>query len=241
MTSICYSAMITRPDIAKATSKLSEFFINSGFDHLYAVDHYFRYLYATRHLEIQYSIEASIHMIVQAFVSTDHIFQTMTDVSFDNYPDRKNDEGYVFQLYDDLIDWTSRKQSTITTSIIEAELLSLLHASKKLIWWSNLFQKLMFKTEHNLIIYNDNLQTIRLLNSKIPRLKTKLRHVDMFQCWLRQEVQKERINVDFVSTAKMMIDDLLKLLPSQKHQVFIQQLDLKDLKREIMKSKVRSN
>ncbi len=42
--SICYPATMTRPDIAKTASKLVEFLINSGSDHLIAADHCMRYL-----------------------------------------------------------------------------------------------------------------------------------------------------------------------------------------------------
>lgn len=47
-----YPAVVTRPDVAKAASKLSEFLTNPGPDHL-------GYLHATRHLGIQYSANAS--------------------------------------------------------------------------------------------------------------------------------------------------------------------------------------
>ena len=100
-----------------------------------------------------------------------------------------------------------------------------------------MFQKLGFDTGENLTISNDNLQTIRLLNSEIPRLETRLRHVDISQCWLRQEVQLGHINVDYIPTARMVADGLTKVLPPQKHAVFIQQLGLKDLKQEIMRLK----
>jgi hypothetical protein len=37
--SVCYSAAITRPDIAKAASKLAQFLVKPEPDHLVAVDH----------------------------------------------------------------------------------------------------------------------------------------------------------------------------------------------------------
>lgn len=146
----------------------------------------------------------------------------MADASYAKYPDRKSGEGYTFRLFGGLIDWASRKQTTVTTSTTEAELLSLLHASKELIWWKNMFQKLNFKTGQQLTICNDNLQTIRLLNSEIPRMETRLRHVDISQCWLRQEVQLGTIHVDYIPAARMVADGLTKVLPPQKHAVFVQ-------------------
>jgi hypothetical protein len=58
----------------------------------------------------------------------------------------------------------------------------------------------------------------------------KLRHVDIAHCWLRQSIQKELIDVKYILTAHMMIDEMIKLLPSQKHKHFIQQLRLMNVK-----------
>jgi hypothetical protein len=92
-------------------------------------------------------------------------------------------------LFDDMIDWIVKKQFIVSIFIIEAKLLSMLHVDKKLIWWIHLFQKLKFDSNQKIIIYNDNLQTIRLFISEIFKIETKLRHVDIAQCWLRQSVQ----------------------------------------------------
>ena len=53
--SICYPALIMRPDIAKAGSKLAKFLINPGSEYLKAADHCIKYLYNTRNLGIQYT------------------------------------------------------------------------------------------------------------------------------------------------------------------------------------------
>lgn len=235
--SICYPAVITRPDVAKAASILSEFLTNPGPDHLAAADQCLRYLYGTKRLGIEYSVTAAArgHLTVKVPDESDQVFEAMADASFADLPDRKSGEGYAFRLYGGLIDWAARKQATVTTSTTEAELLSLLHAEKELIWWKHLFSKLRFDMGHPLTIYNDNRQTLRLLKSEIPRIETKLRHIDISQCWLRQEVQNGQISVDYVPTAQMVADGLTKLLPPQKHRIFVQQLGLVPLRSEEMK------
>ncbi len=159
------------------------------------------------------------------------MFETSVDASFANEEERRSDEDYTFKLFDDLIDWAARKQVTISTSIIEVELLAMLHARKEFIWWIHLFEKLRFNFDQKMIIYNDNLQTICLLISKIAKINTKLRHVDIAQCWLRQSVQQGKIGVEYLSTAHMMTDEMIKLLSSQRHKQFIQQLRLMNVKR----------
>jgi hypothetical protein len=78
-----------------------------------------------------------------------------------------------------MIDWIVKKQLIVSIFIIEAKLLSMLHADKKLIWWIHLFQKLKFDSNQKIMIYNDSLQTIRFFISKILKIETKFRHVDI--------------------------------------------------------------
>jgi hypothetical protein len=104
--------------------------------------------------------------------------------------------------------------------------LTLLHDAKEYIWWIHLFKKLKFDSNQNLIIYENNLQTIRLMKSEIARIDTKLRHINVVQCWLREMIQNGHLHVEYLSTTKMIADDLTKLLSFQKHKKFLRHLNL---------------
>jgi hypothetical protein len=108
--------------------------------------------------------------------------------------------------------------------------LTLLHEAKEYIWWIHLFKKLKFDSNQNLIIYENNLQTIRLMKSEIARIDTKLRHIDVAQCWFREMIQNDHLHVEYLLTTKMIADDLIKLLLSQKHKKFLRYLDLIDIR-----------
>ena len=139
--SLLFAAIVTRPDIARMASKLSEYLRNPSADHLAAADQCISYLYGTRHFAIKYSASSNYQESTTTSFPTE-IFDNSADASFVNNPDRRSGEGYVFKLYGGPIDWVSRKQSTVTTSMTEAELLAMLHAGKQAIWWNNLFKKL---------------------------------------------------------------------------------------------------
>ena len=62
------------------------------------------------------------------------------------------------------------------------------------------------------------------------KLATKLKHIDVHQHWLRQEVQEGRLLIEWIPTSEMPADGLTKALNRQKHQIFIQQLGLVDIK-----------
>jgi hypothetical protein len=106
----------------------------------------------------------------------------------------------------------------------------MLHAAKEVIWWIHFFPKLGFSSGHDIVINNDSLQTIRLLTSEVARVDTKLRHVDIAQCWLRQAVPQGDLNVAYLPTASMTADGMTKILPPQKHHHFLKQLGRCDAK-----------
>jgi hypothetical protein len=140
-----------------------------------------KYLQNIKYLRIKYIAfdEDELTIATNDEDKDKHVFEANVDVSFVNKNDRKSVEEYAFKLFKELIDWAAKKQITVSTSIIEAELLILLHEAKKYIWWIHLFKKLKFDSNQNFIIYENNLQTIRLMKSKIARIDIKLRHINV--------------------------------------------------------------
>jgi hypothetical protein len=84
----------------------------------------------------------------------------------------------------------------------------MLHVEKECIWWLNLFKKIKVSSNLNeqMTLYNDNLQTIKLLISEITKVDIKLRHVDMTQCWLRKFVQRDILKMNYLLTASLIVE-----------------------------------
>ena len=78
------------------------------------------------------------------------------------------------------------------------------------------------------------MQTVRLMLKETPKLVTKLKHIDIHQHWLRQECQKGNIKLEWIETNQMPADGLTKLLPKQKHQNFLRQLNMVNIKGKII-------
>jgi hypothetical protein len=158
-----------------------------------------------------------------------HVFENTVDASFANSSKRRSYEGFIFKLYEDMIDWASRKQAIVFIFIIETKLLTLLHVDKTCIWWINFFNKLDFDYDHQVRIFNDNQQIIRILISEQLKITIKLLHVNVAQCWLRQSVQLRHLNVSYLQINQMTTNDLIKQLFSQKHRSFVKMLRLIDV------------
>jgi hypothetical protein len=215
--SILYAAVISRPDIAFAASRLTRFNNNPGPKHHKAADQVLQYLQHTRGLALQLGGKDD--------------FVVASDASFaDNSIDRKSSQAYVMKLFGGLIGWRANKQDTVTTSTTEAELLALSQAAKESLFVSRLLTELTIQLDDNHIrIQCDNKQTIRLVTAEVATLQTRLRHVDIHNHWLRQEVSRRKIVVEYTPSADMIADGLTKALTHQLHQRFVQQLGLVDI------------
>lgn len=178
--SINFAAISTRPDVAFTASKLSSFLQNPSYRHLYLAQRVLAYLGGTK----QHSLVFSGYQ-----QSSPQVFTISSDASYGTDPEtRRSYQGYLFTLFGGPVDWKAAKQSTVTTSSIEAELLSLSDTAKQALWWDRFFSAIHFSPGHSTSIQYDNRQTIRLLEEKASKLITKLRHVDIHNHWLRQEL-----------------------------------------------------
>ncbi len=266
--SICYFVIIIRSNIIKIVSELTRHFINLDLKHLKAANHCIKYLHVIKFLIIRYSnleneklsnqisnsnkkksnkkMSSTSNSKLNKKTSSNNenndkqIFKNTANAFFANDLDRRSAEKYIFKLFDDMIDWVVKKQFIVSMFIIEAKLLSMLHVDKKLIWWIHFFQKLKFNSNQKIMIYNDNLQIIRFFISKILKTETKFRHVDIAQCWLRQSIQSDYFSMIYLFIAKMITNELTKILSSQKHFEFINQLRLVDVKHLIKATKCKT-
>ena len=225
--SLLYAAVTTRADIAFAVSRLSRFMTNPAPEHHAAADRVLLYLKRYRDLGLQ-------------FGGGDE-FLVASDASFaDNTVDRKSSQAYAMQLFGGLIGWRANKQETVTTSTTEAELLALSQAAKEGIYVSRLLQELTVKLDdHRIRLLCDNVQTIRLVNDDIARLRTKLRHVDIHNHWLRQEIQRQSIIVQYTPSEQMIADGLTKVLLKDGHEKFKRQIGLTDISARLQERKAK--
>jgi hypothetical protein len=195
---------------------------NPGPDHRYAVDHNLGYLLDTQYFALEYRGDLS---------GEKRVFTANSNASFADDPiTRVSTEGFHLRLFCGTIDWKCTKQSTVVSSTTEAELKALAHICAWLLWWGRFFRNINLDIDQELTALCDNMQTVRLMTKDAPKLVTKLKHIDIHQHWLRQEVAREHLKIEWVSTNKMSADGFTKQLPRQKHEQFVNQLNIVDIK-----------
>ena len=99
--------------------------------------------------------------------------------------------------------------------------------AKEAIFTSRLLKELQINlSDPAITIKCDNKQTIRLVTEDVAKLQTKLRHVDIHHHWLRQEVTRKMVKVEYVPSDNMIADGFTKALPANKWANFLNQLGL---------------
>src|SRR6266699_512989 len=217
--SAIYPTVLLRLDKAYPANRLSRYLQNPSPEHRSATYRVLEYLVSTKQRGILFDGEYQGPKM-----------EVFTDASFaDDSTDRKSSQGYMIILYGTPIVWKASKQPTVTTSSTEAELLALTEANKEAIVTMQLFASIRFHLYKDLIIWYDNKQTIYLITADIPRLCTALRHIDIYNAWARQEVQKGTFKVQYLETDKMPADGFTKVLLKAKLDQFIRQCNLVDV------------
>lgn len=215
--SLMYAAVCIRPDIAFAVSRLSRFLTNSRPEHHEAADRALRYLKGTRNRALQ--------------LGGGDTFGVESDASFaDNSVDRESSQAYIMVLFGGTIGWQANNQATVTTSTTEAELLALSQAVKEGTFVMRLLKEIHVRFDNEkLTVECDNTQTIQLVNEEGFKLQTNLRHVDIHNHWLRQEVREGRLEVIYTPTKEMIANGLTKALGKVEFDEFFNQINLPDI------------
>ncbi|XP_067132609.1 uncharacterized protein [Centruroides vittatus] len=198
---------MTRPDIAHIVSHLSKY--NNAFDrtHWKAVKRVFKYLKGTADVVLSYERNGEIDIV--GFCDADYA---------SDEDDRKSYSGYCFKIGNNLVSWSSCKQTTVSLSTCEAEYVAITEASKEAIWLKSLLREVLsgeLKTETT-CIFSDNQAAICLANGEGSHKRAK--HIDIKLHFVKDLVSEGKIKLKHISTENMPADVLTKALGPNKHK-----------------------
>ncbi|THH19984.1 hypothetical protein EUX98_g8666 [Antrodiella citrinella] len=201
--SLMYAAVSTRPDISYAVQTLSQFTSNFDQSHINAVKHVFRYLKATPTLGI-------------TFRTSDVTLSGYSDADWgQDLTNRRSISGYFFMIGRSPISWSSKKQSTVALSSMEAEYLALSHATKESIWLRSLLRELGFPQANPSIIFCDNQSAIAFTRDNQFHARSK--HIDIRHHFIRETIASKDIDVTYTPSQSNSADLLTKPLNRVAH------------------------
>jgi hypothetical protein len=211
--SLLYAARGTRPDISFAVQHLSQFSSNPSIAHWTAAKRILRYLKKTINYAITYGDNSNI--TISAFSDADWGA---------NLIDRRSISGYMFSLAGGPIAWSSKKQTTVALSSMEAEYMALAHASQQAIWIHTLLSEMGHNITEPITIWVDNQAAIAHAITEMTMQRTK--HIDIKYHFIRDAIAQELIIPDYIDTKDNLADFLTKALPAPRHMDLCKRIGL---------------
>jgi hypothetical protein len=219
--SLMYAMVETRPDLALAVSRLSQFSAKPTEAHWKAVKRVFRYIKGTLNYGITYSLKTTDDGQIYGYSDSDWGGDKAT---------RRSTGGYVFFIAGGAVSWSSKRQQTVALSSCESEYMALTQATKEAIWFKRLLSDLEGITRHSygsdrpIRIHADNQGANSLTQN--PTHHSRSKHIDIQYHFTREKVESGEVEIEYVSTDKMVADGLTKALGGVKFGRFIQDMKL---------------
>ncbi|XP_065907800.1 uncharacterized protein [Dysidea avara] len=189
--SLLHAAKATRPDIAHAVGKVSNFCAAPTQAHLTAVKRIFWHIKGTIDLKLQYK-------------PVNEKLLGCSDVDWANdLNDRHSTTGNVFTMSGGAVSWLSQKQATVALSTAEAEYIALGSATQEAIWLKQLLADLNTAPK-KIEILEDNQSEIAMANNSAGHKRTK--HIDIKHHFIRETVHTGTIILSYCPTANMLAD-----------------------------------
>jgi hypothetical protein len=141
---------------------------------------------------------------------------------------RKCTFGYVFLLAGAAISWKSAKQTSISTSTMEAEFIACFEASLQISWLRNYVSGLgvVSSISKPMKLYCDN--SAAVFFSKNDKYSRGAKHMELKYLVVKEEVRKQRLSIDYIGTQRMIADPLTKALPPKAFIEHVNSMGLED-------------
>jgi hypothetical protein len=187
-----------RSDIMLSICMCARFQSNPRECHLVAVKRILRYLVATHCFGIWYPKGSTFDLI--GYLDSDYAGCKV---------DRKSTSGTCQFLGRSLVSWSSKKQTFVALSTVEAEYVAAGQCCAQLLWMRQTLQDFGYNLSKVPLLY-DNESAIRMADNPIEHSRTK--HIDIRHHFLRDHEQKGDIEVFYVSTENQLADIFTKPL-----------------------------
>nr|GEX02269.1 ribonuclease H-like domain, reverse transcriptase, RNA-dependent DNA polymerase [Tanacetum cinerariifolium] len=206
----------TRPDLSYSAGLLRRFMQEPREQHIKAIRQVLRYVKGKKDYGITYKHngENKIH--------------GYNDSSYGvNTQEGKETTGIIFYYGESPISWSTQKQATVALSSCESEFIATTAAATQALWLKRQLSKLRNSEEDKVTIRVDNKSAIALM--KNPVFHGRSKHIDTKYHFIRECVEQEDIQVEFVSGEYQRADILTKALPKIRFLTMRQLIGLENL------------
>jgi hypothetical protein len=150
-----------------------------------------------------------------------------SDTDWAGCPDsRRSTSGYCVFLGDNLVSWSSKRQTTVSRSSAEAEYRAVAHAVAETCWLRQLLQELHAPISSATIVFCDNASAVYMTANPVHHRRTK--HIEIDIHFVREKVALGQVRVLRVSSSLQFADIMTKGLPVQLFTDFRSSLCVRD-------------
>ena len=211
--SVMWGQLATCPDLSFAVSLLSQFQANPGIEHWKALMHVIRYIKNTIDYGLTYSRDGDISPT--AFVDADYGGCQDT---------RRSTSGYVFTMAGGAVSWSSKWQTTVALSTVEAEYVTMSRCAQQMVWMQSWLDEV--EVEHTWLglIKGDSRGAIAL--TKNMKDHGKIKHINIRHHYIRELVKSGAVLLEQIPSAANLADMFTKPLSRDHHNRFLTGLNI---------------
>lgn len=239
---LLFLANTTRPDISFAVSYLSRFLENPTEYHMKGAKRTLQYLIQTKDFGITYTndeyklkyedlryIDKSEDVILKDYPNeSKYKLVVITDSDWaGDTSDRKSQSGNMVLLNGNIIDWTSRKQQSVSGSSTESEYVALSEGMKDGLSFKNLLSEMKIKINF-IDAASDNCSALTLAAHNTLHKRTK--HIDIKYHYIRSLVDNKTVKLNYINTKVNIADILTKFLDTTTFEELIKIINKKSTK-----------
>ncbi|CAI7793131.1 unnamed protein product [Closterium sp. NIES-53] len=205
---LLFAAVACRPDLSYSASQLATYVKKPEAEHMAELDRALHYLVSTLTVGLTYHKNGTTTPKLIGYVDADHAGDS------DN---RRSRTGYIYRFEPiGPISWQSSKQELIALSSTEAEYIALCSATKEGLYLRELLEEAKLAQLPSFSLFCDNQSAIRIANKNGFANRTK--HIALRYFFVKDEIQKGRLELSYCPTSEMAADYLTKKLEKQKFE-----------------------
>ena len=211
--SISYATCTVRPDLAFIVNQLAQFCQNPGPEHWNAGIRVLKYLAGTRNHGLCFDGNMPDWSVLDGY----------SDADLGGDPEtRRSTSGYTFRLSGGAISWSSRRQSIVALSTMQAEYIAASDWSREAVWLRTLLQDLGSAQTGPTLLQCDNESAINLAYNPLAHKGSK--HIDLRHHYIRELVEAKVVRIKHVNSKAQLADMLTKAVDAGTFSVCVRGL-----------------
>jgi hypothetical protein len=137
---------------------------------------------------------------------------------------RRSTSGYVVLMAGGAVSWSSKRQTTVALSTVEAEYVAMSRCAQQVVWMQSWLDEVEIEYSTPGVIKADNRGAFAL--SKNTKDHGKVKHIDIRHHYICELLKSGGIAIEQVSSAENLADLFTKPLPRDAHHRLLSLLNI---------------